>query len=950
MLPEAARSHRVTPEQWSRIREILYAALERRPTERDQYLEKACAGDSALRCEVESLISWSESSSDELPSGFLTRHLAQGTKIDHFEILSLIGVGGMGEVYRARDTQLEREVAIKILPAAFLQNRDRLRRFEQEARAAAALNHPNIVALYHFGRYENQPYIVSELLRGHTLREELNQRAIPLRTAIDWALQIARGLAAAHARGIIHRDLKPENIFVAEGCQLKILDFGLAKLSGSDGALLDVLPTAGTRDGVMLGTIGYMSPEQVRGQPVNASSDIFALGSIFYEMITGQRAFRGDSPADVISAVLNEELPDLHPADPADPSRYGALETIIRRCLAKEPKARFQSAADVIVALDSFPAASGTAGEYHRREASPFRFKSGIRVWLALSACLAILSLLLYLLLSYSWQPPRILTYTQLTQFTGTNVDSPSAAVWWDGPLATDGSRVYFSRLMEDHYVLAQASVEGGEAIPLATPFPNTHLLDIDSTGSELLVASSSGLERERPLWALPLPGGSPRRLADVLAHAGSWSPARAQLVYATGSDLYVAGGDGTHSRKLTTIAGDPRWLRWSPKGTLIRFTVDDSRSHSSSLWEVKPDGSGLRPLLMGWKNQSEVCCGTWTPDGRYFVFQSNRNGKPEIWAMRQRRSVFGQSDDEPVQLAAGPMNLQCVVPSRDGKRLFAVGTLPRGELVRYDSTSHEFLPYLSGASLEHLAFSKDGEWITYITYPGAELWRSRVNGSQRRQLTFAPMQAGSPIWSPDGERIAFFGRVPGKAWKIYAVLSDGGALQQLTTGDRDEADPSWSADGSVIVFDNLEAPFTIHLLDLTTHQLSTVPGSEGLWSPLWSPDGRFIAAKRYGPEELVLFDVAGQKWESLARMTAGYFHWSSHADYLYFDTWLENDPGFYRVRISDRHIEKLVSLKNLGRAWGSWGPWAGLTPDNSPLVLRDISSQGIYALDWQAP
>ena len=949
MIPEAAKSQKeVTPERWSRIREILYAALERQPTERAEYLERACGGDSALRGEVESLISWSDRSSGAVPSGFLTRHLTQGTKIDHFEILSLLGIGGMGEVYCARDTQLQREVAIKILPPVFLQDRERLRRFEQEARAAAALNHPNILAVHHFGRYENQPYIVSELLQGQTLREELKHGGIPVRTAIDWTLQIACGMATAHGKGIIHRDLKPENIFIAQGGQLKILDFGLAKLSGSEGVFPDSVPTAGTRAGVILGTIGYMSPEQLRSQPANASSDIFAIGAILYEMITGQRAFRGDSPADIISAILGERYPELHHADAL---RSRVLQTLVRRCLAKQPEGRFQSARDLVLALETFSGASGIASDREQPKPSTFRFKTGIKFRLVLSVCLAVLFFLLYVLLSSPRQAPRILTYTELSRLTGTNIDSPAVAVWWDAPIVTDGSRLYFSRLMADHYVVAQTSVEGGEAIPLITPFRNTYLLDIDSTGGELLVASSSGLDREKPLWALPLPGGSPRRLADVVGHDASWSPAREQLAYATGPDLYVAGGDGTHPQKLATIAGSPRWFRWSPKGTLIRFTVDDPRSHSSSLWEIKPDGTGLRPLLTAWNNHSEACCGTWTPDGRYFVFQSNHGGKPEIWATRQRRSILGQIDEQPVQLATGPMNLQCVAPSRDGKKLFAIGTLPRGELVRYDSSSHQFLPYLSGASLEHLAFSKDGEWVTYITYPGAELWRSRVRGGERLQLTFAPMQAGSPIWSPNGKHIAFFGRVPGKPWKIYSVSSDGAAVQQLTNGDRDEADPTWSADGNVIAFDNLEAPFTIHLLDLETHQLSTLPGSEGLWSPLWSPDGRFIAAKRYGSEELVLFDVAAQKWKSLAQMTAGYFHWSSHGDYLYFDTWLDSNPGFYRVRIGDQHIEKLVSLKNLGsRAWGSWGPWTGLTPDDSPLMLRDISTQGLYALEWQTP
>ena len=522
------------------------------------------------------------------------------------------------------------------------------------------------------------------------------------------------------------------------------------------------------------------------------------------------------------------------------------------------------------------------------------RFKSGARRFLALAAGIAILLLLSRLWLLHPGLQPRVVNYTQLTQFRASNVESSSTAVWWH-PLVTDGLRIYFSRLVEDRYVLAQISVEGGEAVPIATPFRNTYLLDIDSNGSKLLVAGATAQELEKPLWALPLPAGSPRRLGDLVGHDGGWSPDGERLVYASGSAIYVAKAEGAQSQKLVTIAGYPRWLRWSPKGTLIRFTVADPSTHASSLWEIRPDGTGLRPLLPNWDGHSASCCGIWTQDERYFVFQSNRNDKDEIWALPERQPFPIDAGKQPVQLAAGPMSMACAVPSRDAKKLFALGTLPRGELARYDSNYSRFVSYLSGASVEHLAFSQNGEWVSYITLPGAELWRSRTNGEDRLQLTFAPMQAGSPVWSPDTSRIAFFGRVPGKPWRIYSVSADGGAVQQLTTGDRDEADPAWSADGTVIAFDNLSSPFTIHLLDLKTGQLSTLPNSDSLWSPLWSSDGKFIAAKTYGYEKLFLFDLTAKEWKPLGHLTVGYFHWSSSRDYIYFGlcTRISRDPHF---------------------------------------------------------
>jgi serine/threonine protein kinase len=288
--------------------------------------------------------------------------LASGTKLGPYEILSALGAGGMGEVYRARDPRLGREVAIKVLPAGSAPDSERLRRFEQEARATAALNHPNILAVFDIGSQDNSPYIVSELLDGETLRARLISGALPVRKAVEYALQISRGLAAAHDHGIFHRDLKPENIFITRDGHVKILDYGLAKLT---------MPEPGTRDlsvqatldsvtgrGVLLGTLGYMSPEQCRGATIDARSDIFSFGAVLYEMVSGKRAFRGDTTADTISSILKEEPPDLS-ASGRDVSPM--LERVVHHCLEKDPAARFQSARDVAFALEALSSVSSFA-------------------------------------------------------------------------------------------------------------------------------------------------------------------------------------------------------------------------------------------------------------------------------------------------------------------------------------------------------------------------------------------------------------------------------------------------------------------------------------------------------------------------------------------------------------------------------------------------------------
>src|SRR5438552_10528928 len=293
----------------------------------------------------------------------MSESISPNTTIAQYTIVSKIGEGGMGEVYRARDTKLGRDVAIKVLPASLSENTDRLNRFEQEAQAAGALNHPNILVIHHIGIHEGAPYIVSELLEGETLRERLASGALPQRKAIDYALQIAKGLAAAHEKGIVHRDIKPDNIFITDDGRVKILDFGLAKLtSATDGTSQTEVPTrkVNTDPGTVMGTMGYMSPEQLKGQPADHRSDIFSFGAILYEMLSGKRAFRGDSMAETMSAILREDPPDL---SETNKTVSPALERVVRHCLEKNPAERFHSARDLAFAIESLSGSATISGQ-----------------------------------------------------------------------------------------------------------------------------------------------------------------------------------------------------------------------------------------------------------------------------------------------------------------------------------------------------------------------------------------------------------------------------------------------------------------------------------------------------------------------------------------------------------------------------------------------------------
>jgi len=342
----------MTPERWQKVKGVLYEALEHPPDKRAEFLNGACSGEDSLRKEVESLL-WS---GDPVCSGLLQSSqswapLIRGTRLDHYEVQFLISAGGMGEVYRGHDPRLGRDVAIKVLPHGMANDPDRLRRFEQEARATAALNHPNILGIHDVGvTNEGTSYAVSELLEGETLGQSLRRGPLPLRKTVDLALQMANGLAAAHDKGILHRDLKPENLFVTKEGRLKILDFGLAKLVAGSVFPESQTPAAETHAGVVMGTVGYMPPEQVRGLVVDTRSDIFAAGAIVYEMLSGKRAFRGETTADTIEAILNRDPPPLSAAGRATPP---ALERIVRRCLEKNPSERFQSVRDVAFALEA---------------------------------------------------------------------------------------------------------------------------------------------------------------------------------------------------------------------------------------------------------------------------------------------------------------------------------------------------------------------------------------------------------------------------------------------------------------------------------------------------------------------------------------------------------------------------------------------------------------------
>lgn len=543
--------------------------------------------------------------------------------------------------------------------------------------------------------------------------------------------------------------------------------------------------------------------------------------------------------------------------------------------------------------------------------------------------------------------PPRVTGYTQIT-----HDGQPKNFVGPTGPIVlTDGPRLYVQENINGRYVVVQVSASGGETVPIPTPFAHAALNNISPDKSELVVGSFTGMELYQPLWALPVLGGSPRRFGDLPGEDGTWM-ANGDLLISHGNEL-TAISNGGGQRKFATLPEtvfSSYWLRWSPDGRVLRFTVADLVNYS--IWEASADGGNVHRLLSEWRGAIAPQTGNWTPDGKYFVFTAFRNGRFDLWAMREKDDPLHRVSHEPVQLTAGPLGFLAPQPSADDKKIFVVGEQPRAELVRYDAKSRQFVPYLGGISAVGVSFSRDGRWVAYTSYPEGELWRSRIDGTEKLQLSKAPLYAAQPSWSPDGRQIAFFSFDPTKMQQLYLVSADGGTPREMDVGEFQVARVSWAPDGNSIDFGDFSSPENalIRSVDLKTLKVSTLPESQKLQLPLRSPDGRYLVATSLDGQKLMLFDFAAQKWSELAPGDVGYTQWSADSKFVYFDTGTSRDPTIYRVGIADHKRERVASLQGFRRVVNAWTAWSGLTPDGSPLLMRDIGSQEVYALDFEVP
>jgi serine/threonine protein kinase len=871
--------------------------------------------------------------------------LATGTKLDGYEVLSLLGEGGMGEVYRAHDPVLKRDVAIKVLPAFVSQDPDRMRRFQQEAQAAAALNHPNILAVYQLGNFEGTTYLVAELLEGGTLRQELTHGALPSRKAIDYGVQIAHGLAAAHHKGIVHRDLKPENIFITRDARAKILDFGLAKLTYSTTAMEegDTLTARDrTTPGQVLGTAGYMAPEQVRGETVDHRSDIFAFGAILYELVTRQRAFKKPTSAETMTAILHEEPPVISLT--ALGNSPGLLR-IVQRCLEKKPERRFQSASDLAFALEALSDISGSArvadeqATIKKADVERAAESSGTWKWVAATVFLAGLAAG-----AVAWlrTPPAAPVVELVTQLTDDGEPK-------NGQLVSDGSRVYFNEGPNGSWKIAQVSTTGGRTSLVDTRVPSPWIAGVAPDNSSLLVSAGGYEDGLYPLWLVPVPAGEPRRLGAIAGSDAAFFP-DGRILFVSYRDLYAAEKDGSNPRMLASMDGYIQDPSVSADGKNVTATLYTRGWASSTLVEIGADGAGLRPILSSGKD-GRPCCSRWTPDGKYLVYGTAHREGSDLWALPMQTGFFRLART-PIRLTAGPLEYSGAGLSHDGKQIFAIGTKRRGELVHYDLQAQQFLPFLSGISAIDPTFSRDGKWVTYTSYSDHNLWRSRADGTERTQLTYPPMKVQGPSISPDGSKVAF----TSAQYDIYVVGADGGAPQKVA---EHSAAANWSPDGNTLLFTSFygyDRPAAerhqsyLQTFDLRTREMRVVPSSEGKGGGTWvGQDGLIAGGEAF--TKFLYFDFKSQKWSEL--LSGNFVNWCVSLDgkYLYFTTG-GAEPQAKRVRLSEGKVEPITSLTGLRRVVDpvEQGTQIGVAPDGSPVFTRDIGTQEIYALNVKWP
>jgi Tol biopolymer transport system component len=846
----------MTPERYQQIDRLYHQALECAPDQREAFLLEACNGDEELRREVETLLASADQADSflETPPGDVAAAAAgreatetlAGGKLGPYDVISLLGAGGMGKVYRARDTRLGRDVAIKVLPSKYSSDTDRLRRFEQEARAAGRLNHPNILTIHDIGTHEGAPYIVSELLEGETLRDRLKGGGLPLRKAIDYALQLARGLAAAHAKGIVHRDLKPENLFVTKDGRVKILDFGLAKLKPLPAGLDTNVSTQpmGTAPGVVMGTIGYMSPEQVRAEEVDQRSDIFAFGAILYEMLTGRRAFQGNSAVEVMNAILKEEPPEL-----AEHTVPLELERVLRHCLVKDPAERFQSIGDVAFYLEALAgSAEGTSAAQARAAV-----ERGYR-WLGWSVAAVLLLLAIALTFAYFHRAPA---EARAIHFS---IPPPEKTTGFSDPvISPDGRTLAFTAAAEGKgKLLWVRPLDSLAGRPLAGtedasfPFwsPTGELLGFFAQGKLKKIALSGGL----PMTLCEAPNG----------RGGAWSrddvilfvPNRSTGVHR----VSAAGGSPVAVTRLDRSRGETshRWPSFLPDGRHFLY-------RSPGIYLASLDGGEAKHLVSA---DSGALYAASAAGAGYLLFVRDATLLAQPFDA-DKRQLTGEPFRVADQVGAHAYGIGLFSVSENGVLVYAsVGSSSGGQLGWFDRAGKRLGLIGSAGNNTYSRFSPDEKQVAVSRFDlqtrHYDTWLLDLSRGGDSRLSFTPGGSISPIWSPDGSRIIWTGDR-----NLYQKASSGVGQEEILLKSDSRANAcDWSGDGRFIAYETSDPQGRLDLWllplegDRRPKPWLETPFNET--NARFSPDSRWLAyiSDESGSNEVYVqaFPAAGGK------------------------------------------------------------------------------------------
>jgi serine/threonine protein kinase/Tol biopolymer transport system component len=879
----------ISSEQFLRAGELYHAAMELAPEARSDFLAGACAGEDELRHEVESLLRAREQADGFIAgkvAGVVAEIAAQqqtpsliGHSLSHYQVLSLLGAGGMGEVYLAQDTRLGRKVALKLLPRAFTRDPERLRRFQQEALATSALNHPNILTVYDIGEASTEfggtPFIVAELLEGEELRKQLKQVPLPVRKTIEYARQIAAGLAAAHDKGVVHRDLKPENLFVTKDGLMKILDFGLAKLTERRGdggterrgdANSPSCPVAQspslTAPGTVMGTVGYMSPEQVRGQEADHRSDIFSFGVILYEMLAGRRAFQGESSAETMAAIVKEEPPELTEANPKIPPQ---LERIVSHCLEKQPARRFQTASDLGFALEALLTPSGSRLQEETASTAATTASSAPR-WNRRAALSIVATALVLLAAVFVW--PYFTRPAPDARQMKLSLSLPEKTIFRNIAVSPDGAWLAFTAETGSKQ-LWTLGLATGEARPVAGSEGAKH--PFWSPDSRFI-----GFFTSDKLKKVEVAGGLPITICDAReGNGGSWNR-EGMIIFGTldGGELWRVPATGgaialVLQSNLKLQEGVLRFPNFLPDGHHFLYSMSSNNKEVRGIYVGALDGRTRQRLVGDYSNAIYVSSDIRKPDNGYLLF-----GHEKALMAQPFDAGTLRLGGEPVAVAGQIATLVNSVyrnfsASGNGVLIFDPEPNRQQKLALWVDRAGKTINTLKQfADMRVARIAPDGRHFVASNYDlqtnNFDLWLSDVTGGNTVRFTFDPGNDSFPVWSPDASRIAWAASRSGNFQLYEKAVNRTGQETPLLQSNHNKAPTDWSRDGRYIIYrqSDPKTQFDIWALPLFDEQppFPLLQSEANESAGTLSPDGHWLA---YHSDESGRYEVYVQSFPS---------------------------------------------------------------------------------------